>query len=128
MKFISLLGLAAILFITNAYSSEGWIRVPVKDMKETVLEGVFDISSPDQFAKVNLDCLSFIHGMNFYDKNRDEEWELSYSFPLSEMECHKVYNFIKSSLEENKPACVELNIIESRFELSRKEESCRLGS
>ncbi|MBK22408.1 MAG: hypothetical protein CME70_00260 [Halobacteriovorax sp.] len=128
MKNLCLIGLIGILFYTNVFSSEGWVRVPVKEMKSTDLEGVFEVISNEQFAKVKLDCLSFIHGMNFYDKSRDGDWELSYSFPLSEAQCNDVYKFLKDNLEAKKPACVELNIIDGIYELSEKEESCQLGS
>lgn len=128
MKQLCLMGLISIIFYTNAFTSEGWVRVPVQEIQETSIEGVFEIISPEQFAKVKLDCVSFIHGMNFYDKDRSGNWELSYSFPLSERQCGGIYKFIKENLDSNKPACVELDVINETFELSEKEGSCRLGS
>lgn len=128
MKNIWLLGLVGLLFYTNAFTSEGWVRVPVQEMKSTELEGVFEVVSPEKYAKIKLDCLSFIQGINFYDKDRDGSWELSYSFPLSEYQCSNIYKYINKNLNSSKPACVELNIIEERYELSEKDESCRLGS
>lgn len=128
MKNIFLAGLVAALFITNVYAEEGWVRVPIKGIQNTELEGLFLIQSNGQYSKVNLDCVSFIHGMNFYDQDKDSNWELSYSFPLSERQCSEVHQFIKNSLDNSKPACVELDIVNQEYILSRKEESCRLGS
>jgi hypothetical protein len=128
MKNIFLAGLVAALFVTNIYAEEGWVRVPVKGMQNTELDGVFEIQSNGQYSKVNLDCVSFIHGMNFYDQDKDSNWELSYSFPLSESQCSDIHQFIKKSLDKSKPACVELDVVNQEYVLSRKEESCRLGS
>ena len=128
MKNIFLIGLVTALFITNVYAEEGWVRVPVKGLQNTELDGVFEVQSSGQFSKVNLDCVSFIHGMNFYDQNKQSEWELSYSFPLSESQCSEIYQFMKSSLDKAKPACVELDVVNQEYILSRKEGSCRLGS
>jgi hypothetical protein len=128
MKNLGLIGLLSILIYTNAFTSEGWVRVPVKDIQKTDVEGIFEIISPEQFSKVKLDCVSFIHGLNFYDKDTNGEWNMSYSFPLSEPECQGIYKFINESLEKERPACLELNIIGESYQLSRKDESCRLGS
>lgn len=128
MKNLGLLGLLSIFIYTNAFTSEGWVRVPVQEIKKTDVEGIFEIMSPEQFAKVQLDCVSFIHGFNFYDKDRNGDWSMSYTFPLSEPQCHDIYRFINESLEKELPACVELNILNDSYELSRKEESCRVGS
>jgi hypothetical protein len=129
MKNIFLVGLIATLFMTNAFAEEGWVRVPVKGIQNTELDGLFNIQSSEQFSKVTLDCVSFIHGINFYDSDKsNNSWELSYSFPLSESQCSEVFQFIKNSLEKSKPVCVELDVVNQDYILSRKEESCRLGS
>jgi hypothetical protein len=128
MKNLFLMGLLAALFITNAFAEEGWVRVPVIGLQSTELDGVFDVQSSGQYSKINLDCVSFIHGMNFYDVDKSKNWELSYSFPLSDSQCSEIYEFLKSSLEKSKPACVELDVVNQEYILSRKEESCRLGS
>lgn len=127
MKTLGLLGLISILFYSNAFTSEAWVRLPITGIEKTEFEGIFKLKTSEDYARVKLDCLSFIHGINFYDKDENKDWSLSYSFPLTEYSCGRIYKFINKSLDKDLPACVELNVTENTYELTRKEESCRLG-
>jgi hypothetical protein len=99
----------------NLYSSE---LMRMRDYKKTDFDYMYEVKV-DAYSKVILDCQGFIKGMNFYQEKKLEQ--IVY---MDEEECDQSNEFLKDSIENQRPVCIELDTDEHTILFSRKIEDC----
>lgn len=93
------------------------IPLSIVDLQPTDREGLLSLEV-DNYDKAYLDCDSFLHGLSFKNNSTDE------FFFLYEPECIEIYEFITKELEENKFACVYIDLENQSFRLDSQTSDC----
>ena len=92
---------------------EGYTQVPGMDC-------AFEIQTP-KFQKVILDCQSFITGINFYNDKK-----VVHSIYLDAYgDCQNTFDFISTSLGQNKPVCLEIATDTKTLTISNDGDGCQ---
>jgi hypothetical protein len=101
MKKIFLLIFLAISLKSFAY--EG-LKIPFYNFRLVDGMNMIDLESSANYPKVELDCHSFIMGLNFYDENGD----MNYNIVMTDGECNYLMDKLIRKLSEEK-ACFFLD-------------------
>jgi hypothetical protein len=110
-----------ILFISTQAFAFTKMPIPVIGISNTDMGSMFNLETGVTPLKAVLDCQSFLHGLNLFQKNNQGEYIKEIEFYLYESECHKIYDYVKKQDDQNKTSCIVLDLNNKSFELY---ESC----
>lgn len=95
--------------------------IPVIAMSNTDMGAMYNLETGLTPLKVVLDCQSFLHGLNLFQKNGNGEFEKVIEFYLYEPECKEIYEYVKKRTDQNKESCIVLDTDTKSYQLY---ESC----
>ncbi len=111
-----LLSIILFLISLNCYSFTK-VPIPVIGITETEFEMMFNLETGLTPLKVILDCQSFFHGLNVYEKKNNGTFEKALGFYLYEPECREIYGYIKTRSDQNLNSCIILDTENKNYQL-----------
>ncbi len=118
MKQKLLLLILSSLLLSSSYANERYF-ISVEDYVRAEIEGMFEVKSPEQ-DRVILDCVSFLAGINIYNKNG-----LEYNHTIDHKQCYELHSFLQQSMDDGLPVCIEVLPKEDGLIISRKTKACQ---
>jgi hypothetical protein len=115
----NILLILSIAFSITATSASEQYFVSVDDFIDTEFEAMFEIKSAEH-EKVILDCQSFFAGINIYNQSG-----ILYNQTMDHGQCYELTSFIKTSMQQNRPVCIEIDSKGNSLIVSRKEKDCQ---
>jgi hypothetical protein len=115
--------LIAFCFISSAQTyALNKTPIPVIAISNTDMAAMYNLDTGLTPLKVVLDCQSFLHGINLYQKNNTGEFKKVLDFYLYQPECIEIYQFVKKRADQNEESCIVLDTDNKSYELF---ESCQ---
>lgn len=121
------IGLLCFLFSLCAHA-ERFIQVPVFELKATEFVDTWELATRVQDKEVELDCTSFLNGLNFYQITSQGERELIEGIFLYHHECQELGERIYQLTSRGQPLCLKSYPDVPDFEISKDWKHCPAGS
>lgn len=120
------IGLICLMFSFSAHAQR-FIQVPVFDLKATEFVDTWELVTGLEDKKIELDCTSFLNGLNFYQLKSSGEKELLEGIFLYHHECKELGDRIYQLTSREQPLCLKSYPEIPDFEISKDWKHCPAG-
>lgn len=120
------IGLICLVFSLSA-KAQRFIQVPVFDFKATEFVDTWELVTGIRDKKIELDCTSFLNGLNFYQVGSHGEKELIEGIFLYHHECQELGSRIYQLTSREQPLCLVSYPDIPDFDISKDWKHCPAG-
>lgn len=121
-KLIVLMGFMGMTLSAFAQHS---IEFPVFDLKATEFVDTWALTTEKSKVRVELDCTSFINGLNFYHAPTPDQKELLKGIFLHHHECQNLGERIYQLTSRSQALCLTIDPRPPNFQISKDWKNCR---
>lgn len=116
------------LLMSFSVQAQRFIQVPVFDLKATEFVDTWELVTNQIDKNIELDCTSFLNGLNFYQLKSNGERELIEEIFLYHHECRELGERIYQLTSQEQPLCLKSYPEIPKFEISKDWKHCPAGS